>query len=182
MARATVRTSLPLDTWARILGINPYHFNSIELDSSPAMHCNKVWRQYAWQDSDRVGREEVAECIAQAEADIRDHLGFFPVPTWTEAEIKRLAQPTDTEAHFTESPADPRLLLRGTMTKWGHVISGGVEGAILIGTATVAGGTLTYTDRDGDGYAETAVIVLPTTVTDTNEVRVYFTGRDREPG
>jgi hypothetical protein len=40
---------------------------------------------------------------------------------------------------------------------------------------------MTLVDNDGDSYSETVRIVLPTTVTDTNEIRVYFhdhTGAD----
>lgn len=180
MARASILTWLPLDQWARILGVNPYHFNGIELDSSPAQFCNKIWCQHSWQDADRVGREEIAGAISQAEIDIVDMLGFFPLPSYTESEIQRLEHPHDVTQLFYSSMADQRGMKRPVQTKWGKVISGGIEAASLIDTATIAGATMAFVDIDGDGYAETCRIILPTTVTDTNEIRVYYAGHDRD--
>src|SRR5574340_1219030 len=142
MARASIQTYLPLDQWAKILGVNPYHFNGIELDNSPAQFCNKIWCQYSWQDADRVGREEIAGAISQAEIDIIDMLGFYPLPTYTESEIQRLEHPHDVAQLFYSSLADQRGMKRPVQTKWGRVISGGIEAAALIDTATIAGANM----------------------------------------
>ena len=38
------------------------------------------------------------------------------------------------------------------MAEYGKVIQAGQRTVALVGTATVAGGTLVYTDADGDGF------------------------------
>jgi hypothetical protein len=53
-----------------------------------------------------------------------------------------------------------------------------MQAKALIGLATIAGFTMTWTDLDGDGYDEYAEIILPTTATDINEIRAYFAGED----
>lgn len=157
MGRASTRTLLPLDRWAAILGIEPRHFNGVFTALRPTENCGDVWLQYSWQNADRVGREDVALAIAQAEADVIEALGFLPVPDWTEDEIVRV-----------------RGVAQGVNTKYGHVISGGVRAATLIGAAAIVGGTMVWIDNDGDGYDEIARLTLPTTVTDPNEIRCYF--------
>ena len=52
----------------------------------------------------------------------------------------------------------------------------------FITTATVAGGTLTYTDEDGDGFFETATVAVPTVLTDACELKVYITGQSGAQG
>jgi hypothetical protein len=57
-------------------------------------------------------------------------------------------------------------------TRWGHVISGGIRAQSLI-AASVA---VALSDIDGDGYSETCTVTVATTVTDENEIRVYYPG------
>jgi hypothetical protein len=64
------------------------------------------------------------------------------------------------------------------LTDRGKIISAGRRALDLIGTATVAGGALVYTDDDGDGYFETATITLPTAYTNAKMIKVYFAGLD----
>lgn len=173
MARANTRTLLPLDRWASILGLEPRHFNGVQSDLAPVHACNQVWLQYSWQDADRVGREDVAQAIAQAEADVITALGFLPVPDWASGEVVR-----------TTPPHDPGSVLYGLnnvrgyypsiYSRLGRIISGGIRAVTLISTASIAGFTMTWQDLDGDGYEETMRIIVPTTVTDTNEIRVFF--------
>ncbi len=183
MARANTRTMLPLDRWAAILGIEPRHFNGIYTTLRPVENCDQTWFQYAWQMADRVGREDAALAIAQAEADVIDALGFLPVPDWTEAEIVRATKPNDVMLPGNYSLYNARALFQSVSVKHGHVISGGVQTRALIATATRTApadpaDTLLLNDADGDGYNEELHIILPTTVTDVNEIRVYFAGHD----
>jgi hypothetical protein len=178
MARASTRTLLPLDRWAAILGIEPRHFNSVTRSTEEQQNCDQSWFQYGWQMADRVGREDVAMAIAQAEADVIEALGFFPLPDWTDGEIVRTRKPGDPLLNGM-SLYTARGLFPGVGLKQGMILMGGVRESTLIATAlrhapAQAGDTLTLLDLDGDGYDETARIVLPTTVTDTNEIRCYF--------
>lgn len=181
MGRAQTRTYLPLDRWAAVLGIEPHHFNGVTTTLKPTENCGEVWWQYAWQHADRVGREDVAIAIAQAESDIIEALGFFPVPDWTEAEIVRTSKPSDVMLPGNHGLYNARALFQSIHTQYGHVIRGGVRASTLIGTAlrtepAVPGDTMTLLDLDGDGYDETVQIVLATTVTDVDEIRCYFHG------
>jgi len=55
----------------------------------------------------------------------------------------------------------------------GKFIQAGQRATTLVGTATTAGGTLVYSDPDGDGFSELATITLTTTVTNTTEIGVF---------
>jgi hypothetical protein len=48
----------------------------------------------------------------------------------------------------------------------------------LVGTASTAGGSLSFLDLDGDGLAETARVVLATTLTNASEIKLYFSGNN----
>jgi hypothetical protein len=136
--------------------------------------CDKVWKQYPWQESDQVSREDVAQAIQQAEETLERYLGYRLLPCW---EISENAD--------TPRAADRALIYRNSMslngyplhvqTRWGHFISGGIEAKTFIDVPTVV-----YTDEDGDGYPETATITVATTVTDPSEIAVYFSGNNGE--
>ena len=66
----------------------------------------------------------------------------------------------------------------GFKTDFGQFISGGIDGKTLI----EAGAAVVYTDADGDGYPETATISVATTVTDPQEIALYFTGQNAADG
>ena len=80
MARAETITKLPLDRWAALMGINPTHFNGVYVPSAEPTVCEQPWLAFAWQAANRVGREEVAEAIASAEADLEGDLRYRLIP------------------------------------------------------------------------------------------------------
>ena len=49
------------------------------------------------------------------------------------------------------------------------------------GQPAVAGGTIVFSDADGDGFDETVTITQATALTDECEVKVYFTGHAGDP-
>lgn len=169
MARATTRTKLPLDTFARILGINPLHFNQVTTDQLPAVTCSQPWKQWAWQESQKVGREDIAQAIKQAEDDIERKLGDFILPTWVVDHRQNTARLWNPR-WFNLSGLDLRSFPSHVQLPQGYFISGGIEAKSLI-SANVP---ITYTDEDGDGYDELATISFSTTVTDPEEIAVYF--------
>ena len=169
MARASIITKLSLDRWAEIIGIEPRHFNQITIDQRPVNTCSKVWKQYAWQENDQVSREDVALAIQQAEETIERYLGYHLLPAWDADEKVGTPQPGDRSLLYTQS-----LNVRGfplhVQTQWGHFISGGIQAKTLIEKDAA----IVYTDVDGDGYDETATITSATTLTDPEEIAVYF--------
>jgi len=169
MARASTYTWLPLDRFFKIMGANPFHSNGIYTELQPVRSgCDDFWLQYDWQDSQHVSREDLAEAIKDAEQQISNYVGYNLLPDW---EID--------ERQDTERPGDPTLFSSGISirgqrktirTDKYHVISGGQRTK----TAIEAGAAIVRSDDDGDGYAETCTVVSATSVTDVNEIRLYY--------
>jgi hypothetical protein len=172
MARASTRTLLPLDRWAFHLGLEPRHFNGVTTALRPQEGCQQPWLQYAWQAADRVGREEVAEAIAAAEHDLLALMGYYPLPVWIADEIRHTPALNDVTLCHSGWLQNPKGLYLGVRAAFGHVVSGGIQAKELISAAAA----VVWSDPDGDSYDEIATITAPTTVTDVNEIRVYFAG------
>lgn len=177
MARAQTPTWLSLDRWAEIIGVNPLAFNSLDSNTLfPGTHCGNVWMQYAWQFADQTSREDVAQAIREAEDAISNAVGYALLPSWVTAERQPITR-----------PADPTLLnvtgrnilgfRKSVQTNQGYVLSGGFRGSTVI----QAGAAVVRTDEDGDSYAETMTVTVPTTVTDPDDIRVYFPNQDASP-
>lgn len=172
MARATTITKLPLTRWAEIIGIHPFHFEGMDSDTyMPGTTCGMTWFQYSWQNADRISREEIAQAIHDAEADIEALLGYYLLPTWTVQERLNIDRPAAREL-FNAYGRGIRGQRQSVFTKHGHVISGGVRVKTGIETAAVI-----RSDEDGDGYDETCTVTVGTAVEDADEIRVYFPGR-----
>src|SRR5512147_2748073 len=168
MARSNVKTWLPLDRFFEIIGINPLNANQFASNTLfPNNTCGDVFFQYDWQHSDRVGREQIAMTIQQAEKEIAAEAGFNLMPDWTVQE--RLAYPSPAVPGMYGNGLNPRWMLKSVELSKGWIISGGVRTKTLI----QAGGVVVRTDDDGDGYAETVTVTVPTTITDTNEIHLY---------
>lgn len=174
VARAETLTKLPLDRWATIMGINPLHFNQVFVD--PPTVCEQPWLQHAWQDVERVGREDIAMAIATAEADIERHLGYRVRPTWEIDEWRPTVRPWRHEL-VNLSVSDVRGFRPVIFTNWKHFITGGIESRTLLSASEA----VDYTDEDSDSYFETATItVAGVTFTDECEASIYFAGHNGE--
>ena len=173
MARSGFRTSLALDTWAQILGIDPRHFNQVVTPSKPLTTCNRVWKQYLWQENDQVSRESISIAIAEAERMISEYIKYNLLPTWVIDERQRLIVPAIPDV-MNVSGLSPRGFPLSQQLDRNHFISGGIEAKTVI----VAGAAVVYTDEDGDTFPETATVTVATTVTDPAEIAVYFPGED----
>ena len=182
MARASIPTSLPLDDFAKIMNLNPVHFAGAVATNSgndgvmllESNSCADVWFQHGWQNHDAAPRELIARQIAVAEDEIAQQLGYWPAPRWFSEEFHPYPQPYYHE--YFGSGYGVRGQRKGIKTRFGKVIGGGRRAVSLVGTATTAGGTLAYTDADLDGFYETATLTLPTSLTNLQEIKVYFTG------
>lgn len=181
MARASIKTLLPLDRFAAIVGMNPLHFNGVEdqtlapggkQELAPHNTCDDLLVQYPYQAADCVAREEIARAIADAETQITSWLGYSPAPAWVVDERVMLTRPFN-PTFLNYSGRDVRNFWQQVKLGQGYVISGGVEAWSLIQSGVV----VVYTDVDGDGYDEVATMAVPTSITDANEISVHYPGK-----
>lgn len=185
MARATTPTWLALDRWAEIMGIPPLFFNQLYSEFyTHGSECGDVWFQWMWQQPDRVGREDVADAIREAEDRLKSVVGYNLLPDWISDERVRTTRPARPELyHGTQG--NIRGQLKSIQTRWAYIISGGqrkkdlLEAGVI--TTKVAG---TVKDLDGDGYYETVEITVTSAdvgeITDASEIHVYYPGESGE--
>lgn len=167
--RSLPRTLLPLDRWAQIIGIDPMHFRQVTFTDHTVRTCAQVWKQYSWQEADQISRYDVADAIQRAENVFAQYLGYKLLPTWEASEQHLLNKPGNAELLFRGSYSNQGFK-RSVNTNWGHVLVGGIEAKSLIEAAVA----ITYSDEDGDGYDETATVTVATSVTDDEEIAVYY--------
>lgn len=168
MARANTCTLLSLDRFAKILGINPLHFNGAAGSEVMAAYgnCGSVYPQYTWQVPDNlVSREEIAQAIYSAEQDIKRVLGFSPAPDWECAEHHSLSK----GLYGMAAPIK---------TRYARLIQGGKRAATMMGVMTVE-----YNDLDNDTLPETATATMIDTMDDDEhppltEWHVFFRNRN----
>lgn len=178
MARSDVKTWLPIDRWAEIVGLHPLHWNGLHSnDLVPGTVCGDVWFQYSWQHSDRVGHEDVAMAIQQAEMEISAEVGFNLLPDWTVAERLQYPKP-GVPGVINISGMNPTGRYNSVELRRAHVISGGIRTKSLI----EAGAGYVRSDVDSDGFQETCTVTVATTVTDPNEIHLYYPSHDGEDG
>lgn len=171
MGRADVPTLIPLDRVAFHLGIDPYHFNQIITDQhpiDPAGVCEDVWLQHDWQLDGKISRESLADALRQAEDMVSAYLGYSPLPRWYEEDQNLEPHYKPEVTYLYNSRGEPKSIT----TQWGYFIEGGIKATTLVDTPDIA-----YVDDDGDGYNETAEITFSTTVTDEDELYVFYPGK-----
>jgi len=193
MARAETHTLLSLDRFAEIMGIAGPHFAGADAGAvfPYGGRCNDLWYQYQWQAHDRVSREDLARAIAEAEYEIAELVGFWPAPKFIAQEVHRYPKFYRPEQLYKPGgsviqrgfPTYPLNSSTGADNRpksfkldWGKFIQAGQRALTLVGEATTAGGTLVYSDEDGDGFDETVTITLPTTETTECEIKVFYDG------
>lgn len=172
MARANTVTWLPLDSWARNMGINGFLFNGFARPPQTVGDaCQEVWYQSPLQYDD-ISREDLAIAIHQAEQVISEYVGYNLMPDW------------DIEVH-----TPPRYYKRENTSVLNiqgrpksievdkkYVIQTGIKAKNLL----AAGVTVNIVDNDGDGFNETAQITIADYGLDTNQIRLYYPGENGE--
>lgn len=168
---------LSLEEFRRILQYHPAHFWGLADTGANAVvpvtsNCNAIVKQYGWQDTDAAGRAEIAEAILSAEHKLSDYLGYYPAPHYIEETIPY--------ARFLDSrfwrggSADADGRWAAVRVKEQLVQDVGVETLTSIGSVNLA-----LSDEDGDGLDDTWTASIATTVTDADEIAVYFAAADR---
>lgn len=164
---------LPLESFRRILGFNPYHFYGLQNSKVPVTSaCNTLLNEYSWQNTDAAGRDDIRRAIETAEQKLRDYLLYWPAPKFVEETVEWPKFYDDNVWRYRHIAADGRRI-SVTMPD-GYIQSIGTELITSIGTAVVA-----LSDQDSDGLTDTFTISIATTQTDPRNLAVYFTTADR---
>jgi hypothetical protein len=167
---------LSVDEWRQQMGFNPWHFWGLANTRVPVTSaCNTLTFEYAWQNVDAVGRSEIADAIALAERKLKAYLGYAPAPQFESDEIQ-FPQYFDVRNQYLSS-ADALGRWLSVQLQSQRVKTVGVLSRALIGNANV-----TYSDLDSDNLDETFTVSIATTVTDPEQIAVYFTATDRYDG
>lgn len=164
---------LPLDTFFRLMGFNPWHSFQFAGSLVPVTTgCDSIVYQHAWQNIDALGRKEIIGAIETAEARLRNYLGYSVAPhsvTETLAYPSYLALPFRRAVQLGSDGAWLRLQLGE-----GYVQSIGADTLTLLGVAAV-----TASDQDNDGLDEWWTASIATTATDASQLEVYVQAADR---
>ncbi len=168
----------PVEGWRKAIGYHPWHFWGLVDDGLLKLTsaCNKAVPEYSWQAADMPSRDMLRQAIITAESRLREHLNYS-VGQHFITETLRYPRPTHYGHEFLGgSGSDGRWM--NVQLAEGYVRGLGVETLETIdATATVA-----VSDDDGDGYDETVTITASTTVTDPDQIAVYFGASDRLDG
>jgi len=170
-----VPTKLSLDHYRRIMGVPAMHFWGVNIPEMEKAICSQAWFQYGWQDGDRVAREDIAQAIAEAEAEIEQVIGYRLLPTWEEDEWRPTIRPYRREL-YNLMGRDIRGQNAALEANWGYMITGGIRG---LGTL-FSSQPVTYAN---DGVFTPATYDNVATVTFTtaveypdDEIALYYPG------
>jgi hypothetical protein len=170
---------LPLDTFRSILNLHPWHFWGLADNSllSVTSACNGIVTEYPWQATDAAGRADIRNAIENAEKMLIDYCGFAPAPRYTTATVP---WPRYLDASLMRTaPRDPTGRWLGVQLPEGFVQAAGVEQLTSVSLAAA----VVLSDPDGDGYQEKFTIgPIATTITDPQQIAVYFAAADRFDG
>lgn len=162
-----------MDEFAQIIGIHPLAFNQLNHNAlMQGTQCGETFFQQSWQHADRVGRDDIALAIQQAEQEIAREVGYNLMPDWTLDE--RLPYPRQYQPEAYGIGLNVRGMAKAVELPRGHVISGGFRRKVLID----AGATITRSDVDSDGFAETCRVTVAVAITDPSEVHLYYPAKD----
>lgn len=176
MITLTEAPHLALDEFRRLMSIHPLHFWQLDHESVPVDNrCASYIYEHSWQRADGVGRQEIIRAILAAERSLKDVLGFPVAPEFITEDIPFPAHYDPRLAHLAAVDGQGKWI--GVQTRYGHVQELGALELSHIGNANV-----TLTDADGDGVNDTFTVSIATTVTDADEIAVYFVPADRWDG
>lgn len=167
---------LPLETWRQLIGYNPYHFWGLANSSVPVTSaCNTIVKEYAWQQADALGRNEIRESILAAEDRLFEHLGYRVGRRYV---TKLLPYPQPVMGGFGPAGSDGRW--RAMNLGEGYIRAVGVATEAVIEAAA----TVVYSDANNDGVTDTFTLTVDVTgiTVSADEVEVFFGAADRPYG
>ena len=171
----------PLDAFRQYMQLNPYWFWGLANKDVPLLpDCDALVREYGWQAGGAAGRDDIRAMLEQAESMLREQLGYSIAPHYVTETLPFPRHHDMGQNRIGYAGSDGRWL--ALQLGEARTLAAGVEALALIGQATALDGDLAFSDADGDGLDDTFTIVMATTVTDPNEIAVYFTIDDRLDG
>jgi hypothetical protein len=170
--RASTETLLSLLEFADIMGIDPFEMGQFTTPQANARQCEDVFYQFSYQQ-DFLSREEVARTIKRAEDAIALELGFQPGPVYCTETVE---YPAPAQRDLFGAAGTHRGQWKALTLGTAKVIGGGS----LARTQIDAGAAVVLSDNDGDSIKETFTVgPFATTITDPDEIAIYFTATDR---
>jgi len=139
-------------------------------------NCRPIIRQYGWQAGDAVSRTQIAQALLQAEAQLREALGYPIAPQFLEAELP------------WPQLLDKRLLRRSSLGSDGRWLSVTLPDSEVraVGVATIAvlnaDAAVVYADTDGDGLRDQFTITITDAATPLEQIAVYVAEANRYDG
>lgn len=145
-----------LDVWREVMFESKYHFNQVVGEGAPAnSDCPNVYIQTL--------RDNIAIAMNQAWNMAVHYTGYNPTPIWEDVKLP-LKRGRPWQLQTLRIP-------RRYITAIGQRNSSVIEAAASV----------IYSDADGDGVDDTATISVATTITNTDEIQVFFQTTDGAP-
>lgn len=168
----------PLESLRECINYHPFHFWGLATPTSNSLvpvtsECNTVVTEYSYQNLQASGRDEIKRAIAMAEARIRENLNFSIGPHYIE-ETLQYPRP-ERYGHQFHAPIGANGRWLNVRTAEGYIRALGIEQR----TAIDLNAAVVYSDQDSDGLNDTFTLTVPTSITNTDEIAVYFTATDR---
>lgn len=155
--RSSTRSLLTLFEWSSIIGMHPFYLAQIG-ENVPARSrgdCQDVTYQNAFQNSDHLSREEIAEAIAQAEDLFAKNVGYFPAPKYIEDESILLVNDSYDYYYW-------RWRKQTIQTKYGHIQAVGSEALTLVDDEVAVVLSDTYSNGINDTFTATVTVAAGT--------------------
>jgi hypothetical protein len=156
------------------MGFNPWWFNQVGVGFPDAgdPQCDHVMMQKPYHGK-FLCRDDVGLRIAMAEEMIREALNYAPAPQYIVNEVHVYPRPY--QRYSYGAGGTPRYQWKALQLSWGKVQGGGLFARSSINAA----GAVVMSDNDGDGVNDRFTVTVATTVTDPDEVAIYFASADR---
>lgn len=166
---------LPVETFRKIMGFHPFHFWQLANATTPVdSNCSDLTFEYSWKSA-AAGRDDIRQAIETAEKKLADYLGYYPAPHDVVSTVDFPRYFDHTMSRVSQGGSDGRWL--SVTLPETKVISVGIAANDFIQTVNQA--QITFIDSDGDGLPDVWLMSVNTTVTDPDQIAVYFGGNDR---
>lgn len=123
-----LQSTLQLEHFRQVLGINPYHFWQMHFTTSPVISCSSVYTHYRWVGERGPGRYDFIQAVNQAEHNLAKLLDYALGYNYVEHETVKLVQPRQVAWRITPNTLN---------TKYQRIINVGKRTWDLIGPVTL---------------------------------------------
>lgn len=177
MTRCDYKTSLTLDRYAKLMGINPISFSGAVLSGidtplvPPGNSCSGVWFQRAWQNHDQVSREDLGREIQTAESELQNFLGYYFSPTWITGERHEFDDDSIVRFYGMNSRQQRIRVENSYVDDVGQMVR------TVISNPKESDNTLVYSDSDGDTFEDLATLTVDITgitIGEYKNVKVFY--------